>query len=117
MRNRRQEKIPKATGKALDRKSLNRYSGKSDPRWPGHTKPELVCFRRDTSYAHAFFFVAAFALAAVLRLLRIMTMLKKEPTMAEPRRRRMTGMRIAQTRGRKKFCKGWSSSTKGWGRG
>lgn len=63
---------------------------------------------------YAFFLAAAaFALAAFLRLLRIMTMPKKEPTTAEPRRMRITGMRIAQTRGRKKFCRGWSSSTKG----
>jgi hypothetical protein len=62
----------------------------------------------------AFFFAAAaLALAAFLRLLRIMTMPMKEPTMAEPRRRIMTGMRMAQTRGGKKFWRMWSSSTKG----
>jgi hypothetical protein len=56
---------------------------------------------------------AAFALAAFFWLLRIMTMPTKEPTTAEPRSRRMTGMRMAQTRGRKRFWRGWSSSTKG----
>lgn len=51
---------------------------------------------------------------AFFLLLRIMTMPKKEPTTAEPRRMRMTGMRIAQTRGGKKWWRGWSSSTNGW---
>jgi len=62
---------------------------------------------------YAFFFAAALALAALFLLLRIMTMLRKEPTTAEPRRMRITGMRIAQTRGGKKFWSGWSESTKG----
>jgi hypothetical protein len=62
---------------------------------------------------HAFFFAAALALAAFFLLLRIMTTLRKEPTTAEPSRMRMTGRRMAQTRGGKKFCKGWSESTKG----
>ncbi|KAK4456293.1 hypothetical protein QBC34DRAFT_340546 [Podospora aff. communis PSN243] len=44
-----------------------------------------------------------------------MTTLRKEPTTAEPRRMRITGMRMAQTRGGKKFWRGWSESTKGWG--
>jgi hypothetical protein len=53
---------------------------------------------------YAFFLAAAaLALAAFFLLLRIMTMPKKEPTTAEPRRTRITGIRIAQTRGRKKF--------------
>ena len=53
---------------------------------------------------HAFFFPAAapFAFAAFLRLLLIMTTLKKLPTTAEPSNNRMTGIRMAQTRGRKK---------------
>jgi len=42
---------------------------------------------------------------------------RNEPTTAEPSRIRITGMRMAQTRGRKKFWSGWSSSTKGWFRG
>jgi hypothetical protein len=58
-------------------------------------------------------FFAAFAFAAFLRLLRIMTKERKEPTTAEPRRMRMTGMRIAQTRGGKRAWSGWSSSTNG----
>lgn len=62
----------------------------------------------------AFFFAAAFALAAFFLLLRIMTMLRNDPTTADPSRMRMTGMRIAHTRGGKKFCSGWSESTKGW---
>jgi len=57
--------------------------------------------------------VFAFAFAAFLRLLCIMTMLKKLPTTAPPNRSSMTGMRIAQTRGGKSDCKGWESSTKG----
>jgi hypothetical protein len=52
-------------------------------------------------------------LAAFLRLLRIMTTLRKEPTTAQPSRIRITGMRIAQTRGGKKAWRGWSESTKG----
>lgn len=55
---------------------------------------------------YAFFFAAAFAFAAFFRLLRIMTTLRKEPTTAQPRRRRMTGIRIAHTRGGKKFWRG-----------
>jgi hypothetical protein len=46
-----------------------------------------------------------------------MTTLKKLPTTAIPRRMRMTGIRIAQTRGGKKEWRGWSASTKGWWRG
>lgn len=65
-------------------------------------------------FVYAFFLAAAaLALAAFFLLLRIMTMPKKEPTTAEPSRTRMTGIRMAQTRGRKKFWRGWSSSTKG----
>jgi hypothetical protein len=45
---------------------------------------------------------AALAFAAFFLLLRIMTMPMKEPTTAEPRRMRMTGMRMAQTRGGKR---------------
>ena len=52
---------------------------------------------------HAFFLAAAFALAAFFLLLRIMTTLRKEPTTAEPSRIKMTGRRIAHTRGGKKF--------------
>jgi hypothetical protein len=55
-----------------------------------------------------------FALSAFFRLLRIMTTERKLPTTVVPRMRRMTGRRIAQTRGRKKECRIWSSSTKGW---
>lgn len=44
-----------------------------------------------------------------------MTTLRKEPTIAEPNKTRMTGIRIAQTRGGKKFWRGWSESTKGFG--
>jgi hypothetical protein len=54
------------------------------------------------------------ALRAFLRLLRIMTTDRKEPTTVEKRTMRMTGMRMAQTRGRKSECSRWSSSTKGW---
>ena len=63
---------------------------------------------------HDFFFAAAArAFAAFFRLLLIMTMARKDPTTADPRSVRMTGMRIAHTRGGKKLCKGWPSSTKG----
>ncbi len=65
---------------------------------------------------YAFFFpaaAAALALAAFLRLLRIMTTPRKEPTTALPSSTRITGMRIAQTRGGKMFWRGWSESTKG----
>lgn len=61
-----------------------------------------------------FFAAAALALAAFFWLLRIMTTPRKEPTTAEARRMRMTGIRTAQTRGGKKFWRGWSESTKGW---
>jgi hypothetical protein len=59
-------------------------------------------------FAQAFFLAAALALAAFFLLLRIITMPKKDPTTAEPRRMMMTGMRIAQARGGKKFWSGWS---------
>lgn len=62
---------------------------------------------------YAFFLPAALAFAALFLLLRIITTLKKEPTTAEPSNIRMTGMRIAQTRGGKTFWRGWSESTKG----
>lgn len=61
-----------------------------------------------------FFAAAALTLAALFLLLRIMTMERKEPTTAEPTRMRMTGMRMAQTRGGKRLWRKWSSSTKGW---
>jgi hypothetical protein len=54
-----------------------------------------------------------FALSAFLRLLRIMTTERKLPTTVVKRTMRITGMRIAQTRGGKRDCRGWSSSTKG----
>lgn len=64
---------------------------------------------------YAFFLAAAaLALAAFFLLLRIMTTLRKDPTTALPRSTRITGMRIAQTRGGKKFWRGWSESTKGF---
>lgn len=53
-----------------------------------------------------FFAAAALALAAFFLLLLIMTTPRKEPTTAEARRMRMTGMRTAQTRGGKKFWRG-----------
>ncbi|KAK1768619.1 hypothetical protein QBC33DRAFT_489990 [Phialemonium atrogriseum] len=43
-----------------------------------------------------------------------MTTLRNDPTTAEPRRSRMTGIRMAHTRGKKKFWRGWSESTKGF---
>ncbi|KAB8349843.1 hypothetical protein FH972_023856 [Carpinus fangiana] len=47
-------------------------------------------------------------------LLRIMTTETKLPTAVPPRRIRMTGMRMAQTRGGKRECSWWSSSTNGY---
>jgi hypothetical protein len=46
-------------------------------------------------------------------LLRTITTLKKLPTTAPPSSRRMTGMRMAQTRGGKRVWMKWESSTKG----
>jgi hypothetical protein len=46
-----------------------------------------------------------------------MTTERKLPMTVVPRMSKMTGMRIAQTRGRKRECRMWSSSTKGWRRG
>ena len=46
------------------------------------------------------------ALAAFFLLLLIMTMARKDPTIAEPRSVRMTGILIAHTREGKKLCKG-----------
>jgi hypothetical protein len=42
-----------------------------------------------------------------------MTTERKLPTTVEPRMMRTTGMRMAQTRGRKKLWRKWSSSTNG----
>ena len=55
------------------------------------------------------------ALSAFLRLLLIMITDRKEPTTVVNSTIRITGMRMAQTRGRKSECSRWSSSTKGWG--
>lgn len=63
---------------------------------------------------YAFFFAAALAFAAFFLLLRIMTTPRKDPTTAEPTRRRMTGIRMAQTRGGKNPWRGCTSSTKGY---
>lgn len=61
-----------------------------------------------------FIFCAAFfAFNAFFLLLLIMTMLRKLPTTAPPRSRRITGIRIAHTRGGKRDWTGWESSTKG----
>lgn len=60
-----------------------------------------------------FFAAAARALAAFFLLLLIITIAKKEPTTVDPRRVRITGIRIAHTRGGKRPCRGWSSSTNG----
>ena len=67
---------------------------------------------------HAFFlpFSTACLLAAFLRLLLIMTTLRKLPTTAEPNNIKITGMRIAHTLGGKKSWSGWPLSTKGYGR-
>jgi hypothetical protein len=64
-------------------------------------------------HPNAYAFFAAFAFNAFFLLLRIMTRERNEPTTAEPRRMRMTGMRMAQTRGGKSAWRGWSSSTNG----
>ncbi len=85
---------------------LNPYkSNSTDPFTSPNTTPS----------PQAFFFPAptAFAFAAFFRLLLIMTILKKLPTTAEPSRIRITGIRIAQTRGGKKSWRGWPGSTKG----
>lgn len=66
-----------------------------------------------TMRAYAFFFPAALTFAVFFLLLRIITTPKKEPTVAEPKRMIMTGMRIAQTRGGKTDCRGCPSSTNG----
>lgn len=49
-----------------------------------------------------FFFAAAEAFAAFFLLLRIITSPRKVPTTADPSSVKMTGMRIAQTRGGKR---------------
>ena len=53
-----------------------------------------------------FLAAAALAFAAFFLLLLIITMARKVPTTAEASRVRMTGMRIAQTRGGKIFWRG-----------
>lgn len=76
----------------------------------GSANPEMQYF----GIYLVFLAVAARAFAAFFLLLLIITRAKNVPTTAEPRRVRMTGMRIAQTRGRNRFCNGWSSSTNGY---
>lgn len=81
---------------------------------PAHLHAHIRAHQFSILLVYAFFLVAAaFVLDAFLRLLRIMTMLRNVPTTAEPSRMRMTGIRMAHTRGGKKFWSGWSASTKG----
>ena len=71
---------------------------------------------QDMSISSALFyfdFFAAFAFAAFFLLLLIITIAKNDPTTVDASNVRMTGIRIAQTRGRKSPWSGWSSSTKG----
>lgn len=49
------------------------------------------------------FLALALALAAFFLLLLIITMLRKDPTTAEPSKVRMTGIRMAHTRGGKRL--------------
>ena len=65
------------------------------------------------SLAQVFFLAAAFAFAAFFLLLLIITIPINVPTTAEPSSARITGMRMAQTRGGKKSWRGWPGSTKG----
>jgi len=65
---------------------------------PGHTDSQGMIY--------AFFFPAALALAAFFLLLRIITMPRNDPTTADPRSVRITGIRIAQTRGGKRSWRG-----------
>lgn len=53
-----------------------------------------------------FFAAAALAFAALFRLLLIITMPKKEPTTADPRSVKITGIRIAHTLGGNSDCNG-----------
>jgi hypothetical protein len=63
----------------------------------------------------AFTCCALAAFAAFFLLLRTITTLKKLPTTAPPSSRRITGMRMAQTRGGKRVWIECESSTKGCG--
>jgi hypothetical protein len=65
-----------------------------------------------TPMIYAFF--ACLLFKAFFLLLLIMTTERNEPTTAEPRRMRMTGMRMAQTLGGKRLWRGCSSSTNGY---
>ena len=65
------------------------------------------------SLAQVFFLAAAFAFAAFFLLLLIITIPINVPTTAQPSSARITGMRMAQTRGGKKSWRGWPGSTKG----
>jgi hypothetical protein len=87
--------------------------------WPVRTKhgPYYSQNKEDPasfSPYFVFFAAAARAFAAFFLLLLIMTMARNVPTTAEARRVRITGIRIAQTRGGKRLCRGWSSSTNGY---
>ena len=64
-----------------------------------------------------FLAAAALAFAAFFLLLLIMTSARNVPTTDDPRSVRITGIRIAQTRGGNRLWSGWSSSTKGCTRG
>lgn len=68
--------------------------------WVGIFVPILLasCCRRHYDF---FLEATAFAFAAFLRLLRIMTTPRKLPTTVDPRSTRITGIRMAQTLGGK----------------
>ena len=79
-----------------------------------HPHPRIG-YKTGNSFAYFDFFdTAALAFAAFFLLLLIMTIAKKLPTTAEPSKVRITGIRIAHTRGGNRLWSGWSSSTKGY---
>lgn len=85
--------------------------------FPHHLDPPALLPDRLPTFQPFFFpaaAAAAFPFAVFFRWLWIMTMLRKLPTTATPNRMRITGMRIAQTRGGKRSCSGWPGSTKGY---
>lgn len=75
--------------------------------YTSHIKQSFSLMRK----SHAF--LACCAFSAFLRLLRIITSDKNDPTTAIPNKIKITGIRIAQTRGGKREWSAWSSSTNG----
>lgn len=87
----------------FDRPNIILSPSRIDANWQ-----DMRCkLRRPICTDYVFFLLAAaLAFAAFFLLLRIIIIPRKDPTTVEPKRVRMTGIRIAQTRGGKRSWRG-----------